>query len=89
MESNLPESEPRAAHPYRAFALRTGLGVAIVGFLLWHYDARPALHTLARERPVFPARGDVVNAVWDPDDPGPFAQLIANEGPGGRYYCAC
>ncbi|HLI81463.1 MAG TPA: lysylphosphatidylglycerol synthase transmembrane domain-containing protein [Candidatus Binataceae bacterium] len=59
MVSNLPASEashdvsataPRAAHPYRAFVIRVGLGVAIVSFLLWHYDARPALRTLARER---------------------------------------
>jgi hypothetical protein len=27
--------------------------------------------------------------VWDADDPGPFAQLILNEGPAGKYYCAC
>jgi uncharacterized membrane protein YbhN (UPF0104 family) len=59
MESNLPATEapydaPEApappAHPYRAFALRIGLGVAIIGFLLWHFDARPALRSLARER---------------------------------------
>jgi glycosyltransferase 2 family protein len=63
MESNLPansapshhalEAPARPAHPYRAFALRIGLGIAIVGFLLWHYDARPALRSLARERPLF------------------------------------
>ena len=35
------------------------------------------------------ATGEVVNAVWDADDPGPFAQLILNEGPAGKYYCAC
>ena len=59
MVSNLRASEAsqhasaapvRAAHLYRAFAIRIGFGVAIVGFLLWHYDARPALRTLARER---------------------------------------
>ena len=43
----------RAAHPYRAFLLRIGLGFAIVGFLLWHYDARPALRALAREKFAF------------------------------------
>src|SRR5271166_3394565 len=63
MESNLPANEApshhapeapaRPAHPYRAFAMRIGLGIAIVGFLLWHYDARPALRTLARERPLY------------------------------------
>jgi glycosyltransferase 2 family protein len=40
----------RGAHPYRAFAIRAVIGIAIVGFLLWHYDARPALRMLARER---------------------------------------
>ena len=33
--------------------MRVGFGVAIVGFLLWHYDARPALHALAREKVSF------------------------------------
>jgi len=65
--------------PTRAGAIRDGLR--------WIYERDYAL--LARERPLFPASGDVVNAVWDPDDPGPFAQLIANEAPGNRYYCAC
>src|SRR5208283_2816302 len=62
MESNLPATEApyhapeapaRAAHPYGAFALRIGLGVAIIGFLLWRFDARPALRSLARERLVY------------------------------------
>jgi uncharacterized membrane protein YbhN (UPF0104 family) len=61
MESSLPANEARSghaadapsrtSHPYRAFAMRIGLGIAIVGFLLWHYDARPALRSLSRERP--------------------------------------
>ena len=59
MESNLPTDEvvlpvaQQGSHKYRAFATRIGLGLAIVGFLLWHYDARPALRSLARERPLF------------------------------------
>lgn len=63
MESNLPATEApsqhaaeaptRPAHPYRAFAMRIGLGLAILGFLLWHFDARPALRTLGRERPLY------------------------------------
>ena len=44
---------PRGPHPYRAFAFRLGLGAAIIGFLLWHFDARPALHSIARESPLF------------------------------------
>lgn len=55
--------------------------------LRWIYERDYAV--LARRRPLFPASGDVVLAVWDPADPGPFAQLIENEGTGGRYYCAC
>ena len=53
----------------------------------WIYERDYAL--LAQSRPLFPATGEVVNAVWDPDDPGPFAQMILNEGPAGKYYCAC
>jgi glycosyltransferase 2 family protein len=63
MENNLPATEApahhgpqapaRPAHPYRAFAMRIGLGLAILGFLLWHYDARPALRTLSREHLIY------------------------------------
>ena len=41
------------AHPYRAFALRAGLGVAVVAILLWRYDARPIFRILSRERPAY------------------------------------
>jgi uncharacterized membrane protein YbhN (UPF0104 family) len=41
----------RPAHPYRAFAMRAGLGVAVVAVLLAHYDARPIFRILSRERP--------------------------------------
>ncbi len=55
--SNLPATEgpslkdglSRAAHPYRAFFIRAGLGLAIVAIILWRFDARPALRALARE----------------------------------------
>ncbi len=40
----------RGRHPILGFALRIGAGAAIVALLLWHYDARPILHQLARER---------------------------------------
>jgi uncharacterized membrane protein YbhN (UPF0104 family) len=55
MENNLPADEvaPESSHKYRAFATRIGLGLAIVGFLLRHYDARPALRSLEREQPLF------------------------------------
>jgi glycosyltransferase 2 family protein len=47
------EAPARRAHPYLGFALRAGLGAAVIGFLLWHYDARPVLKTFARERVVY------------------------------------
>jgi glycosyltransferase 2 family protein len=43
---------PRA-RAYRGFALRAGLGILVVALLLWHFDARPILKLLARERPAF------------------------------------
>jgi len=53
-----PDSPPHAtppdsrrAHPYRAFIIRAGLGVAVVAALLWDYDARPVFRILSRERP--------------------------------------
>jgi glycosyltransferase 2 family protein len=52
--SQSPSTEHAApAHPYRAFATRAGLGVAIVAVLLWRYDARPILRILSRERPAY------------------------------------
>jgi hypothetical protein len=42
-----------AAHPYRAFALRAGLGAAVVAVLLWRFDARPIFRLLTRERPAY------------------------------------
>jgi uncharacterized membrane protein YbhN (UPF0104 family) len=46
-----PDSRP--AHPYRAFTIRAGLGVAVVAALLWHFDARPVFRILSRERPAY------------------------------------
>jgi glycosyltransferase 2 family protein len=40
----------RQAHPYLAFALKAGLGLAVVAVLLWRYDARPIFRILSRER---------------------------------------
>jgi len=49
--SQSPSTEQAApAHPYRAFATRAGLGIAIVAVLLWRYDARPILRILSHER---------------------------------------
>jgi uncharacterized membrane protein YbhN (UPF0104 family) len=41
------------SHPYRAFAIRAGLGVAVVAILLRRYDARPIFRILSRERPAY------------------------------------
>jgi glycosyltransferase 2 family protein len=52
--SQSPSTEHGApAHPYRAFAMRTGLGVAVVAVLLWRYDARPIFRILTRERAAY------------------------------------
>ena len=42
---------PSSRHSYLGFALRTIVGIAIVTFLVWRYDARSVLLLLARERP--------------------------------------
>ena len=44
-------AEPQApSHPYRLFLLKAGLGVAMITFLVSHFNARPALKALAHER---------------------------------------
>ena len=45
-----PASSPRKGHPVLGFAVRAGAGLLIVVLLLRHYDARPVLHQLGRER---------------------------------------
>jgi uncharacterized membrane protein YbhN (UPF0104 family) len=47
------QAPTRKGHPVLGFALRAGAGLAIVALLLWHYNLRPVLHQLARERPAF------------------------------------
>ena len=52
--SQSQSTEPAAPpHPYRGFAIRAGLGLAVVTLLLWHYDARPIFRILSRERPAY------------------------------------
>lgn len=41
----------RRRRSYPGFALRAGIGITIVTFLVWHYDARSVLRLLAREQP--------------------------------------
>lgn len=53
MKDGVADAPAKSSASYGAFAMRIGLGLAIVGFLLWHFDARPALRSLARERPLF------------------------------------
>ena len=48
-----PASAAPPAHPYRAFAMRAGLGLVVVAVLLSHYDARPIFRILSRERPAY------------------------------------
>ena len=50
-----PPASPtaRKGRPILGFALRAGAGLLIVALLLWHYDVRPVLHQLARERQAF------------------------------------
>ena len=47
-----PAATPSAApaHRFRGFALRLGLGVAVIAVLLWHFDARPVFAVLRREQ---------------------------------------
>ncbi|HEY6298302.1 MAG TPA: lysylphosphatidylglycerol synthase transmembrane domain-containing protein [Candidatus Binatus sp.] len=53
MSQSASTEQAAPAHPYRAFAMRAGLGVAVVAVLLWRYDARPIFRILGRERPVY------------------------------------
>ena len=46
-----PSAPP--SHPYRAFAIRAGLGLVVIAVLLTHYDARPIFRILGRERPAY------------------------------------
>ncbi len=40
----------RPVHRFRGFAIRLGLGVAVIAILLWHFDARPVFAVLRREQ---------------------------------------
>jgi uncharacterized membrane protein YbhN (UPF0104 family) len=51
--SQSPSTKRAASHPFRAFAIRAGFGVAVVAVLLWRYDARPIFRILSRERPAY------------------------------------
>lgn len=49
---SLPDANlaaPNRRGSYLAFATRAGIGLLVIGFLLWHYDARPILRILGRE----------------------------------------
>ncbi len=50
-EPSIPPST--SGHPYRAFAIRIGLGIAVVGALLWYYNPRPIFRILSRESPAW------------------------------------
>jgi glycosyltransferase 2 family protein len=40
----------RGLHPAVGFAVRLGVGAIVISLLLWHYNLRPVLHQLSRER---------------------------------------
>lgn len=44
---------PSSRRSYRILALRAIVGIAIVTFLVWRYDARSILRLLAREQPAY------------------------------------
>jgi hypothetical protein len=46
---SIPRAAP-ARRPLRAFAIRAGIGLAMLAVLLWYFDARPIFRTMARER---------------------------------------
>ena len=84
------EASASRGNPYGAFALRAGLGIAVVALLLGHFDARPVFHALARERIGFFAAaialylaGQVMSAWrWQllarlNSVPGPFREYLA------------
>ena len=52
-ESSGSTEHRTGTHPYRAFAIRAGLGILVVAILLWHYDARPIFKILSRESPAY------------------------------------
>ena len=50
----------RRGHPYRAYVLRAALGLLVVGLLLRHYDAKPVLAMLGREKIAYFAAAVVI-----------------------------
>lgn len=48
-EPAAPEAAAKRAHPYRAFALRAGLGGGVIALLLYFYNPSRVLHTLSHE----------------------------------------
>jgi glycosyltransferase 2 family protein len=49
LASEVTSERARKGHPYRAYVIRAGVGVAVVAILLSHYDARPILRILSHE----------------------------------------
>src|SRR5947208_6300939 len=48
--AELPSKRVRA---WVLFAIKLAAGIALVSFLLWHYDLRSAFQLIRRERPLF------------------------------------
>jgi uncharacterized membrane protein YbhN (UPF0104 family) len=52
-EAAASQAPARRAHPYRAFAVRAGVGLGVIAVLLWFFNPRPVLLTLSREHPLW------------------------------------
>lgn len=52
-DASLQGDLPSRRRSYLGFVLRAGVGIAIVTFLVWRYDARSVLRLLAREQPIY------------------------------------
>ncbi len=46
------ELHPKRARAWCVFAIKLAAGIALVAFLLWHYDLRSAFQLIQRERPI-------------------------------------
>lgn len=48
-----PAAPAKRAHPYRAFALRAGLGAGVIALLLYFYNPSRVVQTLSHEHPIW------------------------------------
>jgi len=86
VEQRTPTEAARRGHPYRAFAIRGGLGAAIVTFLLWRFAGRSVLHTLTRESWSWFAGAVCVYIAGQLLSSKRWQLLAGTLGIGGRYF---